>query len=112
MNFKATKQDKNERTHISLVVFLHELLTKWRYFVISADADFTPTFGYLFPTLLMFSVKFLAQSVKKIVLFEQIFAFFRHSLKYFYIIPNLVCAVVRVLILSVSNITADMVAGS
>lgn len=45
MNLKATKQDKNERTHISLVVLLHELLTKWRYFVISAHADFTPTFG-------------------------------------------------------------------
>lgn len=52
MNFKATKQDKNERTHISLVVFLHELLTKWRYFVISADADFTPTFGVFIPNII------------------------------------------------------------
>lgn len=60
----------------------------------------------------MFSVKILAQSVKKIVLFEQFIGFFRHSLKYFYIIPNLVCAVVRVLLLSVSDITTDMVAGS
>lgn len=28
VNFKATKQDKDERTLISLVVLLHELLTK------------------------------------------------------------------------------------